>query len=212
MKPRHAALLPLFVLALAAGEAAAADASLRLGSGGVAAGGYGLRVRLLSETGAEYDDSVSAPWSHGIRAAGADLSAPYATDFRPGAAYVDYRWDRWTVSGGMRQDTDIAMRSFTMGASYGFSLSARRAVALSGSLNVGNQGVSFLRQSYGLPVAAAGSGLRDYGGRLSLTYTFDRSWFVQTTLGYTRLLSDPADATLPDRSITSFGASVGLPF
>jgi len=130
-----------------------------------------------------------------------------------GAAYVDYRWERWTLIGGLRQDTELALRSFNVGASYGFTLAPRHSLALAGVLNVGNEGGFVIRRAYGLPVApAAGSGLRDIGGRVSLTYTFDRSWYVQTSLGYTRLLGDPADAALPDHSITTFGASVGLPF
>lgn len=48
----------------------------------------------------------------------------------------------------------------------------------------------------GLPVYQAGSGLKDVGAGLSLSYMLGRNWMVTAIGGYSRLLGDAADAPL----------------
>ncbi|MDQ8754956.1 MipA/OmpV family protein [Sphingosinicella sp. LHD-64] len=48
----------------------------------------------------------------------------------------------------------------------------------------------------GLPVYQAGSGIKDAGAGLSLSYQLGRHWTISAIGGYTRLLGDAADAPL----------------
>ena len=131
------------------------------------------------------------------------------------SALMDYRYNRWTFSSSLRQGLGSKSSAVDVGARYGFSLAPRHDLALLGSVGLGNHSavrplavdeIDLLR------MRPPGLGFRDVGAQLSLLYTFDQAWYVNTMLGYSRLLGDPADAGTPDRNVTSVGAFFGYRF
>jgi len=222
------------VLAVAlAGPAAAMESTfqgLRLGSQpgtDLSSDGYGLRVGLssratlppaydVSRWGGAAAAEVARTQSLGLGswASGLPGMAPFADPLEAGAI-VDYRLHSLTLSSSLRQGLGARGTSVDVGASYGFSLAPRHTLALLGSLGLGNHDVM---QAFTTPdadllrIRPPGLGFRDVGARLSLLYSFDTTWYVNTTLGYSRLLGDPAEVGTPDRSVTSVGAFFGYRF
>ncbi len=138
---------------------------------------------------------------------------PFA-DLPETRALLDYKVSNWTMSSSVRQGLGARGTTVDVGASYGFSLAPRHSLALLGSLGAGSHDVArtYLNESELLIPRAPGLGFRDVGARLSLLYSFDQRWYVNTSLGYSRLLLDPQDVGSGDRNVTSFGASFGFRF
>lgn len=135
-------------------------------------------------------------------------------DLPEARALLDYRLRSWTLSSSVRQGLGPRSTTVDVGASYGFSLAPRHSLALLGALGVGSHDAtrSYVGESEFLIPRTPGLGFRDVGARLSLLYSFDQTWYVNTTLGYSRLLLDPADIGASDRNVTSVGASFGYRF
>jgi hypothetical protein len=155
-----------------------------------------------------------APAAPGLGSATAGMTTRNALSDVPEArALLDYRVRNWTLSGSFRQGLGPRATTVDVGASYGFSLAPRHQLALLGTLGVGSHDATrtYFGETELLP-RASGLGFRDVGARLSLLYSFDQSWYVNTSLGYSRLLLDPQDLGGADRNVTSVGASVGFRF
>jgi hypothetical protein len=131
-------------------------------------------------------------------------------------AYVGYRRDSWTLSSGVRQGVGEGAGGtrLDLGASYGFNVTPRHLITLSGGLTVGAStplasyyGVygtdAFWRSGY--RAGEPGAGLR-----LSWLYNFDRSTaYFATTLGYDRAYGDTEGLQGLERSTTTFGTTFG---
>lgn len=136
-----------------------------------------------------------------------------------GGAYLGYRYSNWTFSSAVRQSLDdprLAATRLDVGASYGFSVTPRHLITLSGGLTVGQPGAGL--PAYGVLAADMPSrGVQRYGEpgagfRVSWLYTLDRNLFVNTTLGYDRLYGDPGEGFGPDRGTATFGTVFGYRF
>jgi hypothetical protein len=128
---------------------------------------------------------------------------------------MDYRLNRWTFSSSLRQGLGARSTAVDVGARYGFALAPRHDLALLGSVGLGDHSAIrplAMDELDVLRLRPPGLGFRDVGAQLSLLYTFDQTWYVNTMLGYSRLLGDPLDAAAPDRSVTSVGAYFGFRF
>jgi hypothetical protein len=128
---------------------------------------------------------------------------------------MDYRFNRWTFSSSLRQGLGERATAVDLGASYGFSLAPRHSLALLGSVGLGNHSAMrplAVDELDLLRLRPPGLGFRDVGAQLSLLYSFDQRWYMNTMLGYARLLGDPADTGTPDRNVTSVGAYFGFRF
>jgi len=150
----------------------------------------------------------------GTSSAAAELPMRNAwSDVPEARALVDYRVRNWTLSSSVRQGLGPRATTLDVGASYGFSLAPRHQLALLGALGVGSHDATrtYFGEAELLP-RVGGLGFRDVGARLSLLYSFDQTWYVNTSLGYSRLLLDPADLSGGDRNVTSVGASFGFRF
>jgi hypothetical protein len=131
-------------------------------------------------------------------------------------AYVGYRRDSWMLSSGVRQGLGDAGGGtrLDLGASYGFNVTPRHLITLSGGLTLGastplasyyaaHATDAFWR--YGYRAGEPGAGLR-----LSWRYDFDRSTaYFATTLGYDRAYGDTEGLQGLDRSTTTFGTTFG---
>ena len=132
-------------------------------------------------------------------------------------AYVGYRLDNLLVSSTVRQEftaLGLGAPRFDLGASYGFNLTPRHLLTLSGGLTFGQ--TSALPPYYGAfgPDAASRWGYRisepGAGFRLSWRYSMDRNLYLQTTLGYDRMTGDAPDGLQNlDRNTASFGTVFG---
>jgi hypothetical protein len=131
-------------------------------------------------------------------------------------AFVGYRGANWTLSSGIRQGVGVSAGGtrLDLGASYGFNVTPRHLITLSGGLTVGAStplasyyGVygtdAFWRSGY--RAGEPGAGLR-----LSWLYNFDRSTaYFATTLGYDRAYGDTEGLQGLERSTTTFGTTFG---
>ncbi|MCX7890751.1 MAG: hypothetical protein N2544_00085 [Burkholderiales bacterium] len=191
-----------------------------------AAGGFGLRLGAASEAArwgfaapAASDRVAWSPrltadgassWAYGGIGDGRAFAFPAQT-----AAALDYRFERWTLSSSLRQGLGERSTAIDLGARYGFSLAPRHSLALLGSVGLGDHSAMralAMSELDALRVRPPGLGFRDVGAQLSMLYTYSETWYVNTTLGYARLLGDPADAGTPDRNVTSVGAYFGYRF
>jgi hypothetical protein len=153
------------------------------------------------------------------------LSAPpqFAPSIDPvsaiqAGAYLGYRFERHRVlvSSAVRQDLGLPGLGGTkvdLGASYGFSVTPRHLITLSGSLTLGQP--SGTAAYYGALGADALSradlrlGEPGAGFRLSWLYSFSPNLYLSTTLGYDRSYGDPDGLQGLDRNTTSFGTLFG---
>lgn len=216
------------VLALAAGNALAEDGvftGLRLPASRPAVDVTQPQGLRLSLGGASAAPLAAAGWTApkvpndeastlGVGSAAAGLPTRNAlADVPEARAALDYRVRNWTLSSSLRQGLGPRATTVDVGASYGFSLAARHQLALLGTLGVGSHDATrtYFGEAEILP-RASGLGFRDVGARLSLLYSFDQTWYVNTSLGYSRLLLDPQELGAGDRNVTSVGASFGFRF
>jgi hypothetical protein len=131
-------------------------------------------------------------------------------------AYIGYRRDRWTLSSGVRQGVGAAGGGtrLDLGASYGFNVTPRHLITLSGGLTVGaSTPLAPYYEAYGTDAfwrSGYRAGEPGAGLRLSWRYTFDRSTaYLATTLGYDRAYGDADWQQGLDRSTTTFGTTFG---
>ncbi len=135
----------------------------------------------------------------------------------PGAAYVAYKLDRWTLLSSVRQGLDATQGAesalLDLGASYGFNLSPRHLITLAGTMTLGHSRAPALPLGfYSSSVLTAQSyraGEPGMGLRLSWTYMLDRNLFLDTALGYDRLHSGPDWQPGFERATTTFGTTFG---
>jgi len=131
-------------------------------------------------------------------------------------AYVGYRRDSWAVSSGVRQGVGPGAGGtrLDLGATYGFNVTPRHLISLSGGLTLGASAPAvpyyamygtdaFWRSGY--RAGEPGAGLR-----LSWLYSFDRSTaYFATTLGFDRAYGDAEGLQGLDRNTTTFGTTFG---
>lgn len=184
----------------------------RVGSGDLARSGLAGIQRDLAEADASVRLSGAAVAP--TPGSGVSVSRRFAYPAEA-SALMDYRLNRWTFSSSLRQGLGARSTAVDVGARYGFSLAPRHNLALLGSVGLGDHSAVrplAMDELDLLRLRPPGLGFRDVGAQLSLLYTFDQSWYVNTMLGYSRLLGDPMDAGTPDRNVTSVGAFFGYRF
>lgn len=134
----------------------------------------------------------------------------------PAGAYFGYRVDNWLLSSAVRQGLGapgLGGARLDLGASYGFSMTPRHLITLSGGLTVGQSTAAvpyysalgagdLSRSSYLMTEPGAGF-------RLSWRYSLDRNLSLSTTLGYDRAYGDVDGLQGLDRGATSFGTTFG---
>jgi len=128
-------------------------------------------------------------------------------------AYVGYRFDNVLVSSAVRQGVGapgLGGTKVDLSASYGFNITPRHLITLSGGLTVGQ--ANALAPYYGAlagdPMARSGAyriGEPGAGFRVAWLYSFGRNLYLNTSLGYERAYGD----TDFDRNTTSFGTVFG---
>jgi hypothetical protein len=193
---------------------------------GPSASGFGFRLGAADPmragvAGIQRDLTEADAWSglSGMSAARGPASSmsagrPFAYPSEA-SALMDYRLNRWTFSSSLRQGLGERSTAVDVGARYGFSLAPRHSLALLGSVGLGNHSAIrplAMDELDLLRLRPPGLGFRDVGAQFSVLYTFDQTWYVNTMLGYSRLLGDPADLGTPDRNVTSVGAFFGFRF
>jgi hypothetical protein len=131
-------------------------------------------------------------------------------------AYIGYRHDSWTLSSGVRQGMGAAAGGtrLDLGASYGFNVTPRHLITLSGGLTVGASApLAPYYAAYGTDAfwrSGHRAGEPGAGLRLSWLYNFERSTaYFATTLGYDRAYGDQDGLQGLDRSSTTFGTTFG---
>jgi hypothetical protein len=131
-------------------------------------------------------------------------------------AYVGYRRDSWTVSSGVRQGVGAAAGGtrLDLAASYGFNVTPRHLISLSGGLTLGASAPALPYYAMYGTDAFWRSGYRagepGLGLRLSWLYRFDRSTaYFATTLGFDRAYGDAEGLQGLDRNTTTFGTTFG---
>jgi hypothetical protein len=131
-------------------------------------------------------------------------------------AYVGYRRDSWTLSSGVRQGVGEGAGGtrLDLGASYGFNVTPRHLITLSGGLTVGaSTPLASYYAAYGTDAfwrSGYRAGEPGAGLRLSWLYNFDRSTaYFATTLGYDRAYGDTEGLQGLERSTTTFGTTFG---
>jgi hypothetical protein len=131
-------------------------------------------------------------------------------------AYVGYRRDRWMFSSGVRQGLGEGAGGtrLDLGASYGFNVTPRHLITLSGGLTLGaSTPLASYYAAYGTDAfwrSGYRAGEPGAGLRLSWRYDFDRSTaYFATTLGYDRAYGDTEGLQGLDRSTTTFGTTFG---
>jgi hypothetical protein len=131
-------------------------------------------------------------------------------------AYLGYRFEnRLLLSSGVRQGFGVpgtGGAKVDLGASYGFDVTPRHLITLSGNLTLGQP--TGAAAYYGA-LGPEGLSRADYrvgepgaGFRVSWLYSFGRNLYLNTTLGYDRS-ADPESFQGSDRSTTSFGTVFG---
>ena len=139
-----------------------------------------------------------------------------------GAAGLDLRLDRWTVSSSVRPGLAAARPDLSLvdfGASYGLPLAKHHELVVSGGLGFGagtglapTAGQDFTAREAWLP-SSGGTGLRDVGLRLSWRYSLDRNLYVNTSIGVDRMFADPTGLGASyERNVGSVGAVFGYRF
>ena len=160
-------------------------------------------------------DPVAAPFGQAALPAytGRQIDPSAATQ---AGAYVDYRRDRLTVSSGVRQGIGAGAGGtrLDLGASYGFNVTPRHLINLSGGLTVGQSASALPYYAMYGTDAFWRSGYRagepGLGLRLSWLYSFDRSTaYIATTLGFDRAYGDLEGLQGLDRNTASFGTTFG---
>ncbi len=132
-------------------------------------------------------------------------------------AYFGYRFEnRLLLASAVRQGLGapgLGGTKVDFGASYGFNVTPRHLITLSSSLTLGQ--ASGIAAYYGA-LGPDGLSRADYrvgepgaGFRLSWLYSFGRSLYLSTTVGYDRSVSDADGLQSPDRNTTSFGTIFG---
>ena len=131
-------------------------------------------------------------------------------------AYVGYRRDSWMVSSGVRQGVGAAAGGtrLDLDASYGFNVTPRHLISLSGGLTLGASTPALPYYAmYGTDAfwrTGYRAGEPGLGLRLSWLYSFERSTaYFATTLGFDRAYGDPEGVQGFDRSTTTFGTTFG---
>ncbi|MCI0345539.1 MAG: hypothetical protein L0221_08865 [Chloroflexi bacterium] len=124
-------------------------------------------------------------------------------------AYVGYQFEnRVLLSSTVRQGFGVPGVGGTkvdFGASYGFNVTPRHLITLSGSLTLGQP--SGIVAYYGALGPDYRVGEPGAGFRVSWLYSFGRNLYLSTTLGYDR--SDADSFQGPDRNTTTFGTTFG---
>ena len=131
-------------------------------------------------------------------------------------AYVDYRKGGLTVSSGVRQGVGAGAGGarLDLGASYGFNVTPRHLINLSGGLTLGATAPALPYYAMYGTDAFWRSGYRagepGLGLRLSWLYSFDRSTaYIATTLGFDRAYGETEGLQGLDRNTTTFGTTFG---
>lgn len=147
-------------------------------------------------------------------------AAPRLGPVEPGGAtqtgaFVGYRFDHVLISSSIRQDfggPGFGGTRVDVGASYGFNVTPRHLITLSGGYTLGptaggaQYATAFGNDAlyrWGYRTGEPGAGLR-----LSWLYSFDRNLYFSTTLGYDRADSVEGQQGY-DRSAASFGTIFG---
>src|SRR5262245_53839005 len=131
-------------------------------------------------------------------------------------AYIDYRRDKLTVSSGVRQGIGAGAGGtrLDLGATYGFNVTPRHLISLSGGLTVGQLAPALpYYAAYGTDAfwrSGYRAGEPGLGLRLSWFYSFDRSTaYIATTLGFDRAYGDAEGLQGLERNTTSVGTTFG---
>ncbi len=126
-------------------------------------------------------------------------------------AYVGYQFEnRVLLSSTVRQGFGIPGLGGTkvdFGASYGFNVTPRHLITLSGSLTLGQP--SGVGAYYGALAPEYRVGEPGAGFRVSWLYSFGRNLYLSTTLGYDRSTADADGLQGLDRNTTTFGTTFG---
>lgn len=129
-------------------------------------------------------------------------------------AYLGYRVDKLLLSSSVRQSfgtPGVGGARLDLGASYGFNLTPRHLITLSGGLTLGQPTAvapyaaalgSDALARWGYRVGEPGAGFR-----LSWQYSWDRNLYLSTTLGYDRAYGDTAENL--QGTAASFGTLFG---
>jgi hypothetical protein len=133
-------------------------------------------------------------------------------------AYLGYSAERHRllVSSAVRQDLGapgLGGTKVDLGASYGFHVTPRHLITLSGSLTLGQPSGPAAYHGALSADALSRADLRlgepGAGFRLSWLYSVGRNTYLTTTLGYDRSYGDPDALQGLDRNTTSFGTLFG---
>ncbi len=130
-------------------------------------------------------------------------------------AYLGYRRDRWTLSSSVRQGLGAAAGGtrLDLGASYGFNVTSRHLITLSGGLTVGaSTPLAPYYGAYGTDAfwrSGYRAGEPGAGLRLSWLYSFDRNLYFNTTVGYDRAYGDAENLQGLGRDTTTVGTTFG---
>jgi hypothetical protein len=131
-------------------------------------------------------------------------------------AYLGYRRDNLLLSSSLRQDFSAsgAGPRMDLGATYGFNLTPRHLITLSGGLTLG-QSHAVAPYTSGFTADSVGRwgyriGEPGAGFRLSWLYSWDRNVYLGTTLGYDRAYGDgPEGVPGGERGAASVGTVFG---
>jgi outer membrane scaffolding protein for murein synthesis (MipA/OmpV family) len=124
-----------------------------------------------------------------------------------GALSVEYRqaWLRLSLAqdvagghGGLVGEGEAGIR-FDLSDRLNASVSARASWADRDYMDAYFSVTPIQSTASGLPLYRAGSGIKDAGAGLSLSYRLGAHWMITATGGYSRLLGDAADAPLVTR-------------
>jgi hypothetical protein len=145
------------------------------------------------------------------------VPAPDASSAVQAGAYVGYRFENQVLlSSTVRQGfgaPGVGGTKVDFGASYGFNVTPKHLITLSGKLTLGQP--TALAAYYGAlgPDALSRADYRvgepGAGFRVSWLYSLRRNLYLSTTLGYDRSIADPDGLLGPDRNTTSFGTVFG---
>ncbi len=132
-------------------------------------------------------------------------------------AYLGYRFDNLSLSSVLRQGFGMpgaGAPRLDLGASYGFRLTTRQMITVSGNVTLGQpMGNGPYPAAFGPDTLARWNyrlGEPGAGFRLSWQYSFDRNLYLSTTLGYDRAYGDPAEGLYGlGGSAASFGTTFG---
>jgi hypothetical protein len=154
-----------------------------------------------------------APWL--LRELPAPPQVGPTRESTPSSAYLGYRLDNLTLSSSIRQEgaaLAFGGARVDLGASYGFSLTPRQLITLSGGFTLGQSATTLYANGtggdaltrWGYRYGEPGAGLR-----LSWQYAFGRNHYLSTTLGYDRAAGDPGETLQGLGGAASFGTLFG---